>query len=196
MNKNLTAHFYERWVERILGMGSDKATLKEYINTNRDKIAEHANTTFEYAEFVWKGQLGDNITRNFYIKDDMVFVTTTDDTAFITVYKVDLGFTPELNTHVRKGLMKEIEKLRIAKDEAEFEIELQVDVKKNEINQMDDMIRVMEEQIANLKTRRKMLESEVKSLQVQSINTGLELKKYALTLVNSQEYKKDIVGAK
>lgn len=56
---NLTKHFNERWTERIVGI-TDEKTMREYITQNQKMIAEHANKTFEYATFIFRGQLGDN----------------------------------------------------------------------------------------------------------------------------------------
>lgn len=192
--KNVTNHFAQRWAERIVNV--DKNEIKQYINSNRDQIAAHANTTFEYAEFVWKGQLGDNITRNYYIKDDLVFVTNTDDTAFITIYKVDLGYPSDINTYVRKSLLKEMETLRKARDEEEFVMEARIDVKKSEIDNINESMSILEEQMSTYKSQKKLLESEISSLKAQSVHAGIELKKYALMLVNSQEYKRDLQDMK
>jgi hypothetical protein len=193
--KNCTKHFLERWTERIVGITTEKER-NEYISLNRDMIVEHANKTFEYSQFVYKGQIGDNITRNYYIKDDIVFVTNTTDDALITIYKVDLGFTEELNVTVRKGLIDEIAKLREEQNAVEFEILIEVDNKEFEISSVDENIKILEEQLHNLKKQKHSAEQEVKSIKSKALNTGLELKKYTLMLVNSKEYKKDLTTMK
>lgn len=192
---NLTKHFSERWVERIVGITDDKE-IREYIGQNQNMIAEHANKTFEYATFIFKGQLGDNITRNYYIEDEIVFITNTTDDAFITVYKVDLGFTSELNSTVRKGLIEEIKRLEQEKEDVEFQILLEVEDKEHEVVSLDDNIKILEEQLKNMKQRKDHVQAEVKSIKSKSLNTGLELKKYVLMLVNSKDYKKDLVSMK
>jgi len=193
--RNCTKHFIERWVERIVGIKTEKEA-RDYISENRDMIAEHANKTFEYAQFIYKGQIGDNITRNYHIKDDLVFVTNTTDDAFITIYKVDLGFTPELNATVRKGLIEEIQKLRVEKEEVEFQILMEVEDKEFQVESMEDNIKILEEQLANLKKQRDFAQEEVKSIKSKSLNVGLDLRKYTLMLVNSKEYKKDLTTMK
>lgn len=191
--KNCTKHFIERWTERITGITTEKEA-KDYINQNRDMIAEHANKTFEYAEFIYKGQIGDNVTRNYHIKDDLVFVTNTTDDAFITVYKVDLGFTEDINANVRKGLIKEIQKLRTEKDDVEFEILLEVEAKNQQVDTATDQITIMEEQLKTLKKQREFLKEEIKHINSKSLNIGLDLRKYTLMLVNSKEYKDDLLS--
>lgn len=189
--KNCTKHFVERWVERILGITTPNEAI-EYILQNREMIVEHANKTFEYAQFLYRGQIGDNITRNYYIEDDIVFVLNTTDDAMITVYKVDLGFTPELNSHVRKGLIMEIVRLREEKDEADFQILVDLEDKEHQVEKLSDEIKIVEQQLKNLCQQRDFANEEVKQIKVQSLNAGLELKKFTLMLVNSKEFKKDL----
>lgn len=189
--RNLTNHFTLRWVERIVGIDSEKET-KDYISKNRDMISEHANETIGYADFLWHGQIGDNVSKNYYIKDDIVFVTNTGDDAMITVFKVDLGFTPELNATVRRGLIEEIKKLRIEKENIELKSLMEVDDKKHEASVIEEDIKLMEMQVANLRKQKSFIDEEVKNLSAKSLNTGLELKRYTQMLVNSKDYKNDL----
>lgn len=193
--KNCTNHFNMRWVERIVGLNDEKE-IREYVTNNKEMINEHANKTFEYAQFVHKGQIGDNITRNYYVKDDIVYVTNTSDDAFITVYKIDLGLTAELNSTVRKGLLEEIERLSEIKDEIEFKILQEVEDKEFEIQNTNEHIKILEEQLKNLKKDNEFKKEEVKNMKSQSLNTGLELRRFTLMLVNSKEYKNDLLSMK
>lgn len=193
--KNCTKHFLERWTERIVGITTEKE-MKDYINQNKDMIVEHANTTFEYAEFIYKGQIGDNVTRNYHIKDDLIFVTNTTDDAFITIYKVDLGFTKEINASVRKGLVQEIQKLTEEKYEADCAIIEEVEAKKQQVSLLDDQITVMEEQLKNMKKQRDFMKEEIKNTNSKSLNIGLEIRKFTLMLVNSKDYKNDLMSMK
>lgn len=192
---NCTKHFLERWTERILGITTEKE-VNNYISMNRDMLIENANKTFEYAEFIYKGQIGDNITRNFYIKDDIVFVVNTTNDAMITVYKVDLGFTKELNSTVRRGLIEEVHKLTKEKDEVEFQILLEVEGKEHKVFALDDEIRIVTEQLNNLKKQREFEAESIKNIKSKSANVGLDVKKYTMMLVNSKEYKKDLLSMK
>lgn len=193
--KNCTKHFFERWTERIIGI-TDEKTMREYIGQNQNMIAENANISFEYATFIFKGQIGDNVTRNYHIKDDMIFVTNTTDDAFITIYKVDLGFTEEINSHVRRGLITEIKRLELEKEDIELKVLFEVEAKEHSVVQMDDEIKILEQQLLNLKQQRDFAKEEVKQIKSKSLNTGLELKKFVLMLVNSKEYKKDLTTMK
>lgn len=188
---NCTNHFLERWVERMVGIKEDKEK-REYMSKNRDMIVQHANTMFENATFLLKGQIGDNTTKNYYIKDDTILISNTTDDALITIYKIDLGFTPELNVQVRKGLVQEIEKLNEQKQDIESHIKYEVEMKKHESSCLDDEAKILEEQLNNVRKRKKFLDEEVKMIENKSLNTGLEVKRYTLMLVNSQEYKEDL----
>jgi hypothetical protein len=193
--KNCTKHFLERWTERIVGVTTEKER-NDYIVNNRQMISDHANKTFEYAEFIYTGQIGDNLVRNYYIEDDIIYVTNTTNDAFITVYKVDLGFTPELNITVRKGLIDEIKKLTSEKEDIELQVLMEIDDKKHKAEIISEEIKLMEMQVANLRKQKAFVDEEVKNLNSKSLNTGLELKRYTMMLVNSKEYKEDLRSTK
>lgn len=193
--KNCTNHFLKRWVERIVGITTERE-INEYINKNRSMIIEHANKTFEFAEYIYTGQIGDNVTRNYHIKDDLVLITNTTDDALITVYKVDLGFTDELNTTVRKGLIKEIKKLTEEKENIEARMQEDIKNKEHEVSSIREHIKILHEQIKNLEKEEAFKNEEIKQMKKKSLNTNLDLKRYTLTLVNSREYKEDLQNMK
>ena len=188
---NCTNHFLKRWVERIVGITTNQEA-NEYINKNRDTIIEHANKTLNYAEHIYTGQINDNITRNYHIKDDIVLITNTTNDALITTYKVDLGFTEELNSVVRKGLIEEVRKLSDEKESIDLQALNDIEDKKYEISSLEDRISILQEQVDNLKMEKAFKENEVRQMNKKSLNTELELKKHVLTLVNSKEYREDL----
>lgn len=188
---NITKHALERWCERILGL--DKSEVALYITTNREQLVEHINETFSYSEFIYKGQLGtDNITRHYYIQNNNVFITNTDDNAIITIYKVDLGFTDNINTMLRKEMMKEVAKLQEEKYNIDMEVLEEIDKTKFELQDIDDNIVILERQLAELKQQKKMKSEHIKSINSKSNYVNQELSKYVLKLVNSKEYKDDL----
>lgn len=189
--KNLTNHFYERWTQRIVGITTERE-IKDYISKNKQMISDHANETIERAEFLWKGQIGDNVTRNYYIKDDTIFITNTTDDALITVYKIDFGFPEDVNKIARRRLTDEVQKLTLGKIELELQVMEQVDKAYHEADQLEEEIKLLKEQIDNLERQRVFKKDEAKMLQSKSLNTGLELKRFTMMLVNSQEYKEDL----
>lgn len=189
--KNCTKHAIERWVERIVGI-TTKLEKEEYIKNNLEQIKEHINKTFSYSEFIYKGQIGDNITRNFYIKDDIVLVLNTTNDAVITVYKVDFGFTKEINLSVAKQLLVEITKLIQEKEKIEEEMTVEIEGLQNENELLNTQISILEKQLEELKLRKKSTEDYIKSKKASSNVIDLEIKKFINNLVNSKEYREDV----
>lgn len=189
--KNCTKHSIERWVERIVGIKSI-AERDEYIRNNSEQIKEHMNKTFDFSEFIYKGQIGDNITRNYYIKNDIVFVLNTTDDAFITVYKVDFGFTPVINLQVSKGLIEEIHALVAEKEEIDFASLVELEQMKHESEQIAEQEAILKEQLKILQEKRKSIDESIKSVDSKSKIVDLDIKKYTNQLVNSKEYKDDL----
>lgn len=105
---------------------------------------------------------------------------------------MDLGFTAELNSTVRKGLIEEIRRLQSEKEDIEVKVMFEVEDKEHEISTLSDEIDILEEQLKNLKARKEHVKADVKNIKSKSLNTGLDLKKFVLMLVNSKEYKKDL----
>lgn len=189
--KNCTKHSVERWVERILGIKTIKER-DEYIRDNLEQIKEHMNKTFDYSEFIYKGQIGDNITRNFYIKDDIILVLNTQDDAIITVYKVDFNFTPEINLQVAKELLKVVHKLTKEKEELEFKLLLEVESHQEKSDNLKEQIKIAEEQLKAMKEQKQSIDEYIKSTTNATKITELELRKHLNNLVNSKEYREDI----
>lgn len=189
---NITKHFLERYVERIVEIDE----VKSYIAMNKDMLEEHILKTFEHSEKIYRGQIGDNITRNYYIKDDIVMISNTTDDALITVYKVDLGFTDELNKTVRQGLIEEIRSLTQSKEAIDGIVYVSVDKINNEIDNIDEEIKLLNKKIEILKSEKEFKKEEINQHKSKSLNAGLDIKKYTLMLVNSKDYKKDLTELK
>jgi len=196
---NISKHFSQRWAERILEIGKDAPTVpeklrqaKEYAAQNFEMIKAHANKTFMYAEFVWRGQLGDNVTRNYYIEDDIIFVLNTTNDAMITAWKVDFGLPGKGNTEARKSLVEEIHRLVAEKDEIEFKILEQQEAKQQEMIQLDETIAILQSQLKNAQERKTFATQEMKEIQKETLHIALETKKYTNMLINSKEYQADL----
>lgn len=188
---NLTKHFYKRWVERIVGIKTEKE-VNTYIQKNRDQIYEHANKTFEYADFVWQGQIRDNQTKMFYIKDDTILVANTQGDTLVTVYKIDFGFPRETNQMVRKDLVQKIGELREKKEQEEADKQEGLDLAKQEVDKLSMVINNTQEQLDNYKKQKKFAEDNVKNIRDDYLSCALEMKRYAITLIDSQSYKEDV----
>lgn len=189
--KNCTKHSLERWVERIVGITTQKER-DEYIRDNLEQIKEHMNKTWDFAEFIYKGQIGDNTTKNFYIHNDIIFVLNTTDDAIITVYKVDFGFTGELNLTVAKGLKQEIHKLVAEKEEVDFSVLVEKEAKEAISTELQTQINLWQDQIKLLIDKKKHTDEEIKKINSNSKMVDLEVQKFTNQLVNSKEYREDL----
>jgi hypothetical protein len=187
---NATKHFIKRWAERIAEV--DEQEIGSYTTKNREKIIADANQTFQYAKFIYKGQIGDNVTRNYYIKDTIVFVTNVTDDALVTVYRVDMGFPWAIQVSVVDGLMNEINALNEERATLEKSIEQELQDKEHDAAVLADQIAIAEQQLKALRDELNFNKLEQANLKKATLNIGLELKKYALMLVNSKEFKKDL----
>lgn len=190
--KNCTKHSIERWVERIAGIATRKER-DEYIRDNLEQIKEHMNKTFEFAEFIYKGQIGDNTTKNYYIQNDVIFVMNTQDDAIITVYKIDFGFTNELNLTIAKGLKQEIHRLVTEKDEIDFKVLEEKETKEAQSKEIQTQINIWQEQVKILQEKKKSIDEQVKKINSDSKVIDLEIQKFTNQLVNSKEYREDLV---
>lgn len=188
---NLTKHFMQRWVERIVGI-TDEKERNEYMSRNQEQIKEHANRTFHHATFLWSGQLGDNVTRHYYIEDDIIILTNTTNDAFITTYRVDYGFPGEANAAVRKSLIEEIHKLSAEKEEIEFRVLEETEAKHNELLKLSEQIKITKDQLKSLEAHENHVKQELKTINIKSTALDLEIKKNTNMLLNSKEYREDL----
>lgn len=189
--KSSTKHSLERWVERIVGIETKKER-DDYIRDNREQLNENMNKTFEFAQFIYKGQIGDNTTKNYYIQGNIIFVLNTTDDAFVTVFKVDFNFTPELNLQVAKGLVEEIHKLVSEKEDIDLKVLEVVEAKLAESELRKVQINALEQQLAILKKDKLFIDESIKRVNSDSLVIDLEIKKFTNMLVNSKEYREDL----
>jgi hypothetical protein len=196
---NITKHFAERWAERVLEIGKDYSSnaekqkaIKDYAAQNFERIKEHANETFRYATYIWQGQLYDNVTRSYYIQEDIIIVTNTQADAMITNYKVDFGFPGIGNTQARKSLIEEIQNLTKQKEEFDFNVLVDLESKGTQADRLEEQIKILKEQLQNAEAHRVFLKEEMKNIGRHSNHLDLEIKKYTNMLVNSKEYREDL----
>lgn len=188
---NLTKHFTQRWVERVVGI-KDEKERNEYMSRNQEQIKEHANRTFHHATYLWSGQLGDNVTRHYYIEDDIIILTNTTNDAFITTYRIDFGFPAEANAAVRKSLIQEIRKYTAQKEEVEFRLLEETEAKHNELMKVSEQIKIVKDQLKSLEQHEQHVKQELKTINIKSTALDLEIKKNTNLLLNSKEYREDL----
>lgn len=188
---NISNHFYERYVERIKEI-TDKNEIKQYIVQNKETLTQHIQKLHEHAQFIWKGQLYDNITRNYYIVDDIIIVTDTGDTALITMYRIDLPYPEKAVKSIVKETIKEIEKLNQNKEKLAETSKEKLDKNQLEIDTLHKQVRLLEDQILILKKKSEHLKSENQNIQNDVVLINKQIDEYALLLVNSLEHKNDL----
>lgn len=198
---NIKRHFKMRYCQRILGMTDDKE-IKQYMAMHDDQLTEWALKLWENARFIWKGQLGDNITRHFYLTgDNIILVVDTDNTCLWTLYRIDFGFPEATNRKVIKDLVAAIEGVRTQLETLQTRVEKLQEKNQVKIEKLDAQIRAIDTQIAALQAKRdnilasrEILENEVKLMQNEVKPLGAQLDQYATMLCNSVAYKKDILA--
>lgn len=188
---NFTNHSIERWVYRIIGI-TDEATMNLYRNENLEMIKSHMEKTFSYAKFIWKGQLGDNITRQFYIHNDIIFVVNTDGSAIVTVYKVDFGFSDSINLDIAVNLLKEVEELTERKYTKDFANQEEIERLNNSIEDKDEEIKSAKKLLKSLEEEKLALSNLKAAVIERTTEVDMSLKKSVNQLVNSLHYKNDL----
>ncbi|PDZ55752.1 hypothetical protein CON15_19625 [Bacillus cereus] len=191
MAVNITKHFGLRYIERIKQI-KDKNERKVYYTKNQEKITEDANKMLEMSEFVWMGQLGDNITRKFFINGNIILVADTDETALITLYKTDYGFPEKANRAVAKELLEKLYELKIDLEQAKEEAEEQVDKVELEIENIDAELKSLRSQVNLLEVKKKAKAEERKGIMSMTKFVKEEVDKTAKLLCNSIEYRADV----
>lgn len=191
---DVTNHCIKRYVERIQGVEGEKE-VKQYITLHKEEVADNVRKIFEFAKHLYRGQIGDNVTRNYYLRDNIILVTNTGDTAIITLYKCDFGFPESTNRKVIKDLLEIIEKLHAELEVIETEFKEQTVQDELEIERIDTEIAAVKARIESLESRKKAIQEMVKTRKASSTSVQKQLAHYAQMLCNSRDYKKDLADA-
>ena len=101
---NSTDHACLRYAERIMNLEGSQA--KQYARFYKDNIRSYIERTHAHARFLWRGQLGTNQVRNFYLRDDIILITDQYDHCVITLYRADYGFSQSTNRQFVKELLE------------------------------------------------------------------------------------------
>jgi hypothetical protein len=192
---NISNHFYERYVERIVGI-ADNTERKQYIVTNKDKLTEHISKLWEHAEFIWKGALYSNTTGNFYLRDNIVIVTDVQNTCLITLYRIDYGFKDELNRLIAQETLQDIARKRNELEIVETYIGHRVEELQIEGDDIQARIKHHESALASLRQRAKANEESIKAVRLQSDELRRDIEVDFHRICNSIEYKREVMGGK
>lgn len=187
---NIKKHFYERFVERVIGI-TDKVDIMRYTNEHRDKLTSDINKMFEHAVFVYRGQIGNNMTMNFYMRDHMIMIADSQNTALITIYKCDYGFPEATNRKIAKDMFERSQELLEELNKAGEDIKEYVEQRELEASNIATQIRALDEQIKILRQQKEAVEADISARKGSVSYLHKELDKCATLLCNSIEYRKE-----
>jgi len=183
----VSQHAKSRWVERMNGITDDRE-IKRYLVSNSDKVTKDILTSFDNADFVFRGQLGKgHSTSDYYMLNDLVFVF--EKGTIITLFKVDFGIEYEdLNETIKRSLLTALQ--RAVDDQQDVKSKSGVEAKriKNDIAQVNAEINSYRKQIDLLSIKKSGLEGQLKSVdsEVNLANTKVS------TLATKLLYSKDL----
>jgi predicted nucleic acid-binding Zn-ribbon protein len=189
---NITNHCFDRYCERILGI-SEIQTARQYIATNREKLKDEITKVFDYSVKIYTGQInGDKSTKNYWLRDNIVMVTDTEDQSLITLYRIDFGLGEEIDRAVTQMLLGEIIQFNHEKESLEESIEKEIGFKKTEIENIDNEIEMLKERLSVMQLKKDTLDNEIKIAKRDIEVVNKEIENRALKICNSLEYKKDL----
>lgn len=163
----VSQHAKSRWVERMNGITDDKE-IKRYLVSNSDKVTKDILTSFDNADFVFRGQLGKgHTTSDYYMLNDLVFVF--EKGTIITLFKCDFGLPySDLNETIKRSLItalkRSIEEQRETKTKSGVKIkEIKDDIAKvnEEVNRYRNQIDLLALKKSGLEGQLKATESEI-----------------------------------
>lgn len=188
---NITRHAKIRYCERIAQV--PEAELKQYLVQNDERICNEIAKLFEHAVLLWKGQLFDNTTKHYYIRDDIVLVTDTNDTSIVTVFRVDFGFPPDVNRQTLKALLAEKRKVEERAEKVAAKLQKRTEPIQNELAGVEEQIASLRAQLELLEQRKAALTSELNTSNYEVQMLRHEAERIAKMICNAVEFKKDLL---
>ena len=191
---NISNHTFTRYCERFLDM-KDKMEIKQYIVQNKDRLTENILKLHEHSKHIYTGQIGDNTTKKFYNNKNVILVCNVKDDCVITLFKVDYGFPEKTNLIVIRDLLLEMDKKYKEQGKIKNKIKKELANKENELLSINEKIKLCEDQINILKSKKLSLTEEIKNVNYESNIIQKDIDKIALQLCNSVEYRKDLLNS-
>lgn len=183
----VSQHAKSRWVERMNGITDDKE-IKRYLVNNSNKVTKDILTSFDNADFVFRGQLGKNhTTSDYYMLNNLVFVFEKD--TIITLFKCDFGLPySDLNETIKRSLISALQ--RAVEEQQDVKSKSGVKIKniKDDIAKVNSEINGYRKQIDLLSLKKAGLEGQIKATESE---TSLANNKVSL-LASKLLYSKDL----
>lgn len=105
---NVSYHCKLRWLQRQRDIDQD--SLASYLTLNDNKITSDIKDSFSHADKVYRGQINDNRTVSYYLRQDNVFIFDSESNTIVTYYKVSYGMPYDLDTRLRDSLVKALDR--------------------------------------------------------------------------------------
>lgn len=187
----VSQHAKSRWVERMNGITDDKE-IKRYLVNNSNKVTKDILTSFDNADFVFRGQLGKNhTTSDYYMLNDLVFVFEKD--TIITLFKCDFGLPySDLNTTIKNSLITALK--RAVEEQQDVKSKSGVKIKniKDDIAKVNSEINGYRKQIDLLSLKKSSLESQIKATESETLLANNKVALLASKLLYSKDlFEKD-----
>lgn len=187
---NISKHCRQRFVERIKGI-TNTVERNAYITNNMERIDEHIETMFSFAQFVYRGRIGGDMTiKSFYIHRDVAFVVA-DDT-IVTIFKINFEFPADAKDYVINSLLIKIKELDDIIAEEKSLVQEEVAKLDNEKEKNNLEIAHLEERLRLLKAKNKLIDDEKAILSQQTAETMRQQERYAVQLFGMSCYKQDV----
>lgn len=82
----VSEHFKYRYCQRIVGIKKHKEIL-QYIARNDELITSHCLKMFTYSTFIGHGNVSVNISRNFYLRGNLILISDVNNRCLVTLFK-------------------------------------------------------------------------------------------------------------
>lgn len=184
-------HAKKRYVERIMGITEPQEVKVALVDMN-ERIIEYVNRMYEHAAFIYRGQIGDNTTKNYYLVDNVVLVTDVGNSCVITLFKCSFDFGEKMDRIIIENEIKEISDLHTDLNQIDTEIIDFVEAKKTEIATIEMQLKAMEEQIKALRTMKSAAEEDIEAKRATKSFAMKEIERRACRICNSIEYRRDL----
>lgn len=188
---NVTNHARIRYCERILGM-TDRQEIKQYLAQNNEKVTTDLNKMHEYSQHIYRGQIGDNVTRAYRMADNIVLVMNSQGDAIVTLFKCVFDFGEDMDRKIIKHELESIKELNDYLDEVDIEIEEFIEGRQAKSTNIDLQLKALEEQIKLLRQQKSFIDDEVKNKRSEREFASKEVQKRAIRICNSIEYRSDL----
>lgn len=191
---NVSAHAKLRYVQRIIGI-KEENEAKQYLAMHENMVVEKILKMFEFATFVYQGQIGPDKSRptaKFFLRDDTVIITDTGNSKIITLYKVNFGLPERTTRVVIKDLMEDLKSLQEQLESAKVESYMASDSAKFQIDSYTTSIANLEQQLKLMKELKSAAEAELLNLNHRPMILTKQVEECASKICNSLELKRDI----